>query len=62
MAYSSQFYNPNSNEPQTPISSKEFLESLYSKMSIWGRSIGVAYAEGFTKSRYIGVNNLFDLV
>lgn len=62
MAYSSQFYNPNSNEPQTPISSKEFLDSLYSKMSIWGRSIGVAYAEGFTANRYIGVNNLFDLV
>ncbi len=62
MAYASQFYNPNSNEPQTPISSKEFIESLNSKMSIWGRSIGVPYAEGFTVNRYIGVNNLFDLL
>jgi len=62
MAYSSQFYNPNSNEPQTPISSKEFLETLNSKMSIWGRAIGVPYAEGFTVNRYLGVNNLFDLV
>ncbi len=61
MAYSSQFYNPNSNEPQTPISSKEFLEALFSKMSIWGRSIGVPYAEGFTSNRYIGVKDLFDL-
>jgi N-acetylglucosamine malate deacetylase 1 len=62
MAYSSQFYNPNSNEPITPISSKEFIESLNAKMSIWGRSIGVPYAEGFTTNRYLGVNNLFDLI
>lgn len=62
MAYTSQFYNPNSIEPQTPISSKEFLENLNSKMSIWGRNIGTPYAEGFTTNRCIGVNNLFDLV
>lgn len=61
MAFSSQFYNANSSEPQTPISSPEFLESLNSKMSIWGRAIGVKYAEGFTVSRYPGVNSLFDL-
>jgi len=62
MAFSSQFYSANSNEPQTPISSKEFLESLNSKMSLWGRSIGVTYAEGFTVNRYPGVNSLFDLI
>ena len=62
MAYSSQFYNPDSKEPQTPISSPEFLEALYSKMSIWGRSINVRYAEGFTTARCPGVENLFDLV
>ncbi|WP_317899147.1 bacillithiol biosynthesis deacetylase BshB1 [Aurantibacillus circumpalustris] len=62
MAFSSQFFTANSNEPETPISSKEFLESLNSKMSIWGRSIGVSYAEGFTVSRYPGVNSLFDLI
>jgi len=62
MAYSSQFYNPDSSEPQTPISSKEFLESLYSKMALWGRAIGVKYAEGYTVNRYPGVNSLFDLV
>lgn len=61
MAYSSQFYDPNSKEPQTPISGKEFLESLNAKMAIWGRAIGVSYAEGFTVERYPGVNSLFDL-
>lgn len=61
MAFSSQFYDPNSKEPMTPISSKEFLEGLNSKMSLWGRAIGVSYAEGFTTERYPGVTNLFDL-
>lgn len=61
MAYSSQFYNPDSSEPVTPISGKDFLESLNSKMAIWGRAIGANYAEGFTKERYLGVDSLFDL-
>lgn len=62
MAYSSQFYNPSSNEPETPISSKHFIESVNSKMSILGRDIGVKFAEGFTVNRYPGVNSLFDLL
>jgi bacillithiol biosynthesis deacetylase BshB1 len=62
MAFSSQFYDPKSKEPETPISSREFLESLNSKMSLWGRAIGVRYAEGFTVNRYPGVNSLFDLL
>lgn len=62
MAFSSQFYSLESKEPETPISGKEFLESLNSKMSIWGRAIGAKYAEGFTVNRYPGVNSLFDLI
>ena len=61
MAFSSQFFDPNSKEPETPISSKAFIETLNSKMALWGRAIGVPYAEGFTVERYPGVNNLFDL-
>jgi len=62
MAFSSQFFDPNSKEPETPISSKAFIETMNSKMALWGRAIGVPYAEGFTVERYPGVNNLFDLV
>ena len=62
MAFSSQFFDPNSKEPQTPISSPEFLENLFAKMSLWGRAIQVRYAEGFTTARYPGVANLFDLI
>jgi len=61
MAYSSQFYNPNSNEPETPISGQSFIESVKAKSRIFGRAIQCDYAEGFNVSRYIGVNNLFDL-
>lgn len=62
MAFSSQFFDPNSKEPETPISSKAFIETMNSKMALWGRAIGVPYAEGFTVERYPGVNNLFDLI
>lgn len=62
MAFSSQFYSPDSKEPETPISSKDFLESLNAKMAVLGRSIGVRFAEGFTVNRYPGVNSLFDLL
>lgn len=61
MAYSSQFYNPNSKEPETPISSKNFIESIKAKSSVFGRAINCDYAEGFTVNRYIGVESLFDL-
>ncbi|HWY37111.1 MAG TPA: bacillithiol biosynthesis deacetylase BshB1 [Bacteroidia bacterium] len=62
MAFSSQFFDPDSKEPQTPISTPEFLEALFSKMSVWGRAINVRYAEGYTTARYPGVNDLFDLI
>ncbi|MBP7477253.1 MAG: bacillithiol biosynthesis deacetylase BshB1 [Chitinophagales bacterium] len=62
MAYSSQFYNPNSTEPATFISDPSFLDLVKSKDVIWGKSIGVRYAEGFIKQRYIGVDDLTKLI
>ena len=61
LAYNSQFYNPNSNEPETPIASKNFLESLNYRAQDLGRLIGTDYAEGFTVERYLAVNSLSDL-
>lgn len=62
-AFKSQFFdNEKSNEPQTYISSKEFMESLQYRPAEMGRIIGVKYAEGFTASRFIGVKNIFDLI
>jgi bacillithiol biosynthesis deacetylase BshB1 len=60
-AFQTQFWNPESIEPSTPISSKEFINYITASMQVHGRSIGVAYAEGFNVERQIGVSNLFDL-
>jgi LmbE family N-acetylglucosaminyl deacetylase len=61
LAYSSQFYDPNSNEPESPITSKNFLESLNYRSRDLGRLVGVDHAEGFTVERYLAVNSLGDL-
>ena len=61
VAYSSQFYDPNSNEPESPITSKNFLESLNYRSRDLGRLVGVDHAEGFTVERYLAVNSLADL-
>jgi bacillithiol biosynthesis deacetylase BshB1 len=59
--FSSQFHNPDSEEPQTPISGEDFLEFIKSRMMQYGREIGVKYAEGFTVERYVGVEDLLKL-
>lgn len=60
-AYKTQFWDPTSNEPKTPISGEEFFEFLRGRMSEFGRRIHVKYAEGFTVERTIGVDSFFDL-
>jgi N-acetylglucosamine malate deacetylase 1 len=60
-AYSSQFYDPNSDAPETPISRSDFFAFLRSRAKEFGRPIGVEYAEGFTSERHLGVRSLFDL-
>ena len=61
LAYGSQFYDPNSKEPESPISSKNFLESLNYRSRDLGRLAGVEHAEGFTVERYVAVSSLSDL-
>jgi bacillithiol biosynthesis deacetylase BshB1 len=62
LAFKSQFYNPTSDEPETPISSRAFLDNLRGRARDFGRPAGFDFAEGFTTCRYIGVRNLFDLL
>lgn len=62
MAYGSQFYDPNSKEPSSPISSKNFLESVSYRAKDLGRLIGKEYGEGFNAERFVGVDSLQDLV
>ncbi len=62
MAFKTQFYDPNSAEPETPISSKEFLSFLSARSIEFGRTIGTQYGEGFTTERTLGINSLIELL
>ena len=62
MAFKSQFYDPNSSEPESPISSKEFLDYVEAADRVFGRLIGVPFAEGFNVRRPVGVKDLVDLI
>lgn len=62
LAYSSQFYDPKSDEPETPITSKNFLDSITYRSRDLGRMIGVEHAEGFTSERFVAVKNLSKLI
>ena len=58
LCYSSQFYDPQSTEPATPISTPEFLENIKGRMVQMGRFINARYGEGFNVERPAGVNDL----
>ncbi|MBF8150898.1 bacillithiol biosynthesis deacetylase BshB1 [Winogradskyella sp. F6397] len=61
LAYKTQFFDPNSQEPETPISSKNFTDSVEYRARNLGRLIGVEHAEGYTVERFVAVDSLFDL-
>ena len=60
-AYSSQFYDPNSKEPTSPITSKNFLDSIVYSAQDLGRLVGVEHAEGFNSERYVAVKSFDNL-
>lgn len=61
-AYKSQFFDPKSTEPMTPIASKNATDSMQYRDRNLGRLIGVQAAEGYTVERYLGVDSIFDLI
>jgi bacillithiol biosynthesis deacetylase BshB1 len=61
-AYSSQFYNPESKEPISPITSKNFFDSIEYRAKDLGRLIGTDFAEGFTTERYVAINSFDNLI
>jgi bacillithiol biosynthesis deacetylase BshB1 len=60
-AFTTQFYDPNFDGPETPISGEDFFDFIKGRMMTLGRPIGAKYAEGFTCDRILGVDDLFDL-
>lgn len=61
LAYRSQFYNPDSTEPVSPIATQTFLDSIDYRARDLGRLAFTDYAEGFTVERYAMVDSLYDL-
>jgi bacillithiol biosynthesis deacetylase BshB1 len=60
--FKSQFYNAESKEDTTFISTPDFLPFIEARSREMGHAIGKRYGEGFTVNRFIGVGNLFDLI
>jgi bacillithiol biosynthesis deacetylase BshB1 len=60
-AFESQFYNGNETVHNTPISTKNFLDSIEYRARDLGRLTGVEYAEGFIASRLPRIESISDL-
>ena len=60
-AFKSQFYNGNESVHDTPISTKNFLDSIEYRAKDLGRLTGVEYAEGFIASRLLRIESISDL-
>ena len=58
LAYKSQFYDPESKEPETPISSKSFIDSINNRAEETGRIIWKDAGEGFIAQNILAVDNL----
>lgn len=61
-AYGTQFHSKENNEPQTYISTPDFLDSVVYRHKWFGKMIGVKYAEGFISEKMIGFNNFEALI
>ncbi len=62
-AYKTQFYNPESGTgPETYISTPDFLDSVIYRYKMFGKMIGVKYAEGFISNKTIGIRNFDALI
>ncbi len=60
--YKTQFFDPNSKEPQTYISKPEFMDMVAARALEYGHRIGVKYAEGFITKQALGVRELYHLI
>lgn len=60
--FKTQFLAEKDHEPQTYISSPEFFDSVVYRAKMLGKMVGVAYAEGYTSVKMLGVKSLMDLI
>jgi bacillithiol biosynthesis deacetylase BshB1 len=61
-AFRSQFFDPTSSEPETFISTPQFLEFVRARAIHFGLPAGVKYAEGFLTNRIPAIDDLLKLI
>lgn len=61
-AYKTQFHDPSSQEPQSYLSTPDFMEAIVARARLLGKRIGVKYGEGFLSKKNIGLVSLDALV
>jgi bacillithiol biosynthesis deacetylase BshB1 len=57
-AHKSQFFDPESKEPETLLSTPAFLEMIETRMRYWGSLIGATHAEAFLTTEPIALPDL----
>lgn len=57
LCYKTQFNTTDNTEPQTYISNPDFLEVIKARALMFGKRIGVKYAEGYLTTKMIGVKS-----
>lgn len=63
LAYKTQFNAVTEDDgPQTYISSPDFMDYTKGRAQEFGRNIQVAYGEGFTSRKLLGISDLFELI
>ena len=61
-AFKTQFHHPDVEGPETYISTPDFLDSIVYRHKMFGKMIGVKYAEGFLSAKKIGIRNFDALI
>lgn len=57
LCYTTQFNTTDKSEPETYISNPDFLEVIKARALMFGKRIGVKYAEGYLTTKMIGVKS-----
>ena len=60
LCYTTQFNSTDTSEPQTYISTPDFIDVIKARALMFGKRIGVKYAEGYLTTKMIGVKS-FDV-
>ncbi|MDR0792863.1 MAG: bacillithiol biosynthesis deacetylase BshB1 [Chitinophagaceae bacterium] len=62
LCYTTQFNTTDTSEPQTYISTPDFIDTIKGRALMLGKRIGVKYAEGYLTQKSIGIQNFDSLI